>query len=363
MIRMMIWGFAVAVSMPWVAAQGTLDWTFVDASRGDRQIATSVHYPAATEGEGVAPLPGPFSAVVFGHGFTMSGENYASLVADLVAADLVVVTVETESGFAPDHAEFARDLAFVAESAAVELTALPLNDRVAIGGHSMGGGATWLAVADAPNADAVFGLAPAETSPSAIASASQVMLPALVLSGESDAVTPPADHHVPIYEQTGALCKSLVTLAEGSHCGYADAGSLCDLGEVFFSGMTRSRQQEVTAEVLTAWLGHQLNGAPWSDFDQLAGTDFSISTACALSVMHVDKGARVGPNPFFDQVSGSGFAPQSAAALLDLSGRLMWQGWTAQDGQLRIPAAGLSSGTYVLRVAGSPALPLVKGHH
>jgi len=41
----------------------------------------------------------------------------------------------------------------------------------------------------------------------------------------------------------------------------------------------------------------------------------------------------------------------------------MWQGWTAQDGQLRIPAAGLSSGTYVLRVAGSPALPLVKGHH
>jgi hypothetical protein len=79
-----------------------------------------------------------------------------------------------------------------------------------------------------------------------------------VLSGDADAVTPPAEHHLPIYNGTAAPCRAFVSILEGSHCGYADGGGLCDLGELFFNGLDRPTQTALTIDLLTAWFDFHL---------------------------------------------------------------------------------------------------------
>ena len=68
---------------------------------------------------------------------------------------------------------------------------------------------------------------------------SSILTPTLVISGSADAVTPPEEHHIPLHDAASpSTCRSFVNVLEGSHCGFADAGSLCDLGELLFSGMS-----------------------------------------------------------------------------------------------------------------------------
>lgn len=347
-------------------AEGTVEWVFVDESRGGRDIPCVVHYPAEADGVGAEPLPGLFPTVVFAHGFVMSGGDYAALVSALVAADFVVVTVESETGLAPDHAELGLDLAYVADAAAGQIPQLPtqLNDRVAIGGHSMGGGATWLAASSSSQADALFGLAPAETQPSAIAAAAQVTLPILVFSGTADAVTPPSDHHLPIYAASASACKARIDLTDGSHCGYADAGSLCDLGELFFNGMTRPRQQELTVSLLVAWLNHQLREAPWSDFDGQTASDFTTTTDCALSARPAAASALVvAPQPFAERTEVRGLAPGVAYHIIGPSGRTLATGTAPPSGILHLDAATWPAGLHLLVQPGRTPLRLLKSSH
>ena len=344
------------------AQVGTWDWTLVDADRGGREIPVTAHYPAATSGAEATPLEGPFPTIVFGHGFVMAGSDYGSLIDAWVAEDFVVIAVNTEGGIAPDHEAFGLDLAYVAAAAATELTPLvgALDERVAIGGHSMGGGAAWLAAAGG-QADAVFGLAPAETNPSAIAAAASVQIPALILSGSEDAVTPPAQHHIPIYDATASACKAFVTLDAGSHCGYADGGSLCDLGELFFSGMSRPRQQEITAQLVGAWLAHWLNGAPWSDFEQATAADFSIETSCAVGVSaSASLGTAVFPNPFRSSVQVRGLAPGVEVVVVDARGRMLWSGLAACP--LVLDTQDWPVGMAILRTADGEVIKLFKSH-
>ena len=80
----------------------------------------------------------------------------------------VLVLPSTEGGLSPNHANFGRDLAFVLNAVRADPTfAGALGTRTAIGGHSMGGGAAFLAAANNANLTALFALAPAETNPKA----------------------------------------------------------------------------------------------------------------------------------------------------------------------------------------------------
>ena len=128
----------------------------------------------------------------------------------------------------------------------------------------MGGGASWLGAAEmGASLGAVIGWAPAETSPSAIAAAGNVTAPALVISGTGDAITPPLSSHIPVYESLpGTTCRGFASLENGSHCGYSDSGTLCDFGELGFSGMSREAQQAHTAALTVGWLQHHLTGDP-----------------------------------------------------------------------------------------------------
>jgi dienelactone hydrolase len=335
---------------------GHVSATYIDPTRSDRSIACEVYYPSTAAGDAVPVAEGTFPFIAFGHGFVMDYTAYQNITDALVASGYVMIYVETEGGFAPAHADFGLDLAYVADhffeenATAGSLFQSHLIDRCAIMGHSMGGGATWLAASTSNSVDCIAGLAPAETNPSAIAAASNVTVPAIVLSGSSDAVTAPADNHTPIFESTASACKYFVNIIEGSHCGYANSGSLCDFGELFFAGLSREEQQQITHELLLAWFDVYLRDNAASNevlqlYDEMQGnTETTIE--CVVSVAQSDaQGMLVFPNPCTESLFLESDASGSMTySVMDLTGKvvasgvLMFSGGRAEVSTVQLPA-------------------------
>ncbi len=273
MRKTLLFVFALfVVAFSFAQGLGHTSITFTDATRNNRSIPCEVYYPALSAGESVQALDPAslgltgYPAVSVGHGFVIGAANYDLIAAQLIPFGFVVALVNTETGFAPSHQEFGLDLAFVThalQQESLNTTSILYNvvsqQREGIIGHSMGGGAAWLAAASDPLIDAIVGLAPAETNPSAISAASSVNCNSLVFSGSEDAVTPPADNHQPIFDGTNG-CKTFVSLTGGSHCGFIDSGTLCDFGEPLGGSLARADQQEAYLTMMTAWLRYFLNG-------------------------------------------------------------------------------------------------------
>jgi dienelactone hydrolase len=335
---------------------GHVSANYIDPTRSDRSIACEVYYPSTSTGDAVPVAEGTFPFIAFGHGFVMDYTAYQNITDVLVQEGYILIYVETEGGFAPAHADFGLDLAYVADhffeenATAGSLFQSHLIDRCAIMGHSMGGGATWLAANTSESVDCIAGLAPAETNPSAIAAASNVTVPAIVLSGSSDAVTAPADNHTPIFESTASACKYFVNIIEGSHCGYANSGSLCDFGELFFAGLSREEQQQITHELLLAWFDVYLRDNAASNevlqlYDEMQGnTETTIE--CVVSVAQSDaQGMLVFPNPCTESLFLESDASGSMTySVMDLTGKvvasgvLMFSGGRAEVSTVQLPA-------------------------
>ncbi|MEN9400457.1 MAG: hypothetical protein RL632_1560, partial [Bacteroidota bacterium] len=154
---------------------------------------------------------------------------------------------------------------------------------------------TILAAANNPNIKAIVGLAPAETNPSAIAAAPNVSVPAIIFSGSSDGVTPPADHHIPIYNGLISTCKTFVSVVGGGHCYYANTNFNCDFGETTSStgiSITRAQQQARTFSLLDPWLEYMLkdNCDAYTQFSNVqddSPSTLAVQTTCALNVSPV----------------------------------------------------------------------------
>ncbi len=234
-----------------------------------RQIQTEIYYPANTSGDNVAVASGQFPVITFGHGFAMSWDAYTNIWQHYVARGFIMAFPRTEGGLipGPSHGDFGSDLKQVSDKMlglntnASSIFNGKIIQKAAIMGHSMGGGASFLAAANNTNIATVIGLAPAETTPSAIAAAPNVSVPALVFSGTADGVTPPADHHIPIYQGLTSTCKSFVAITGGAHCYYANSNFNCDFGESTSSpniSITRAEQQTAVYSVLDPWLDFKL---------------------------------------------------------------------------------------------------------
>ena len=236
-----------------------------------RQIQTEIYYPANTSGDNVSVASGRFPVITFGHGFAMAWSAYATIWQHYAARGYILAFPRTEGGLipGPSHGDFGTDLKQVSD----KMLALDANSsslfngkilqKAAIIGHSMGGGASFLAAANNSNIETVIGLAPAETNPSAIAAASNVSVPALIFSGSADGVTPPAEHHIPIYNGLTSSCKSFVSISGGAHCYYANTDFNCDFGESVSSpsiSITRAAQQTAMFGLLDPWLDLKLKG-------------------------------------------------------------------------------------------------------
>lgn len=229
--------------------EGRMRVTFRDAARG-KDIPVTIVYPAEMPGGLNAPLVGTsngttpdFGVVVIAHGFQLPVSAYTSLASSVAQSPMHFISVlpETASELFPDHAEFGKDIVACVASMQAEAKRQGSfwyghvrNENVLIG-HSMGGGASFLAAKTlceqkVLNLAALIGLAPAETNPSSTAAAASVTCPALILAGGADCITPLSAIQ-PMYNALASSCKTLGVIPGGSHCQFADENTLCQFGE------------------------------------------------------------------------------------------------------------------------------------
>ncbi len=237
--------------------------TFQDSTRGDRDVETHIYYPADSAGDNVPIANDSFPVIVFGHGFSMNWDAYPNLWNNFVPKGYIMAFPNTETGFSPDHATFARDLDFISNTMKAEgrdsnsVFYRHVVPRTALMGHSMGGGASFLAAANNDSITTLVGLAPADTDPSSIDTAKDVKVSTMILSGEEDDVTPPEEHHIPHYDTLNVPCKTFVNILGGAHCYFAMSGTTCDIGGGGGS-ISREEQQQITYDYVGLWLDYKL---------------------------------------------------------------------------------------------------------
>ena len=214
---------------------------FSDLSRSGRSIPADVYYPASVAGTNVPLVIGiqKFPVVVFGHGFLIPTTAYKWLGDSLSRNGFIAVFPATESSGSPNHAAFGSDLSFLA----ARVTSLNdssgsiffgrVKKRAAVGGHSMGGGSSFIAAASTNEViQAIFNFAAAETNPSAKQAAAQVNLPALIFSGTSDCIVPPSTQK-DMYTAIPYPCKTYINLTGGLHCHFSNNDGTCVAGQIF----------------------------------------------------------------------------------------------------------------------------------
>jgi hypothetical protein len=291
---------------------------FFDSSR-NRNVPTEIYYPADSPGENVPVALGSFPVIVFGHGFLMSWEAYQNFWTALVPDGDVICFPTTETGFSPNHETFGADLKFVAAQMQIEngnsgsIFFEKLSEKRALMGHSMGGGASFLAAADNPAISTLINFAAAETTPSAIAAAVSVVAPTLMFSGSDDCVTPPAEHQIPMYNNLAADCKTHISIIDGAHCYFADFNFFCNLGESLCNpspAITREAQQLATFDFLTLWLDYSLrdNLDAFAVFnDSLQNSNrITYEQSCntiGIAEKSTDPAITLFPNPVVDKVN------------------------------------------------------------
>lgn len=263
--------------------------TYNDPARSNRAIECEIYYPGVSAGDNVDVIAGEFPIIVFGHGFAMQTGAYPNFWNEYVPKGYIMVFPTTEGGTIfppPDHGEFGADLKFLVNEMQTQgqSSGSPffqsIASRSAIMGHSMGGGATFIAASGFNNVDCVIGLAPAETDPSAIAAAANVSAPVLIFSGSSDGVTPPNENHIPIYNASASSCKYFVSIENGSHCYFASNTFTCTLGEIIPGSLPAEDQRQVTYAVLTPWLDYFLKDDcdAWDDFETALASETDLGT-------------------------------------------------------------------------------------
>jgi predicted dienelactone hydrolase len=244
---------------------GNSSKTFRDNSRR-RNVKTLIYYPSSTRGSNTPVANGTFPVIVLGHGFVMGSDAYQNFYDQLVPKGYIIVFVNMEGSVFANHDAFSKDLAFMVNAMQAEnnISTSPFYGKIspksALMGHSMGGGAAVVAASLTPVATLVT-FAPATLRINTLIPASLVDAPAIVFSGNRDGVTPPADHHIPIYNNLGSACKYFISINGGGHCYFANTNSNCDLGERASSGnlqISRSEQQATTFKFLNSWLAYHL---------------------------------------------------------------------------------------------------------
>jgi len=215
---------------------GRKNMSLVDASRANRTINVQVFYPADNSGNNAAiaaPSNKKFPLIVFGHGKSIPTHYYNYIKDFYVPRGFMVALPKTENNSNPNHLEFAKDMAFVIE----EFEAMKVdpssffygryNMKSCVSGHGMGGGAAYLAAEMKQDINVLFTIAAEETTPSAIAAASNISIPALVFAGGKDCVVPSIGNQEPLFNSLASQCKVFMNQLEATHCQFASDNKKC----------------------------------------------------------------------------------------------------------------------------------------
>jgi alpha-beta hydrolase superfamily lysophospholipase len=212
---------AVAADNPFQRGPDPTNAT-VDATRGPfatAQTAVSrlvvsgfgggtIYYPTST-------AEGTFGAVAVAPGFTATQSSVAWLGPRIASQGFVVFTIDTNSTFDQpgsrgDQLLAALDYLTTRSSVRTRVDAT----RLAVMGHSMGGGGTLEASRDRPSLQAAIGLTPWDLTKNW----SGNRVPSLIVGAQADTVAPVAQHAIPFYTSLSATSeKAYVELAGASH--------------------------------------------------------------------------------------------------------------------------------------------------
>lgn len=209
---------------------------------GGGNFTALVIYPATANGNDtpVDTSGAPYPGIVFGHGFFQNPNRYQPSLEYLASHGYIIVAPETQLGLFPDVEQYVQD--FSDSLTWLETANQDPNsqyyqainpNKLAVSGHSMGGGTTILAAANDSRVVAVLNMAAIETNPSAIEAMSTLTIPVSLLSGSEDAIVPYENNSLLMYNN-GNAPRMLPLLLGGSHCGFQDDPFpiFCDTGSM-----------------------------------------------------------------------------------------------------------------------------------
>lgn len=199
-------------------------------------------------------------AVAFGHGWLQPVNRYRALLRHLASWGFVAAAPGTQRGPLMSSRLLAGNLRTTLDVC----TGVRLGDggisvdaaRLAVAGHSMGGGAAVLAAADDPRVRAVVTLAASETRPSALDAARRVTVPGLHLAGGEDRIAPPVGHAEAIAEAWQGPVQ-LRSLPKTTHLGFAEGRHW---SELLLDGKGERASQKIARALMTAFLLRILKG-------------------------------------------------------------------------------------------------------
>ncbi len=193
----------------------------LDASRGPFAVGTenvsslvsgfgggTIYYPTST-------TQGTFGAVAISPGFTATWSTLAWLGPRIASHGFVVIGIETNTLLdQPDSrgSQLLAALDYLTRSSSVRSRID--TTRLAVSGHSMGGGGSLEAARTRPSLQAAVPLAPWNTTKSW----SSLRVPTLIVGGESDSIAPVSSHSIPFYNTIpSATEKAYLELNNASH--------------------------------------------------------------------------------------------------------------------------------------------------
>ena len=297
---------------------GHISTVFYDNAR-NRNINTEIYYPADSNGNDVPVSFGDYPVIVFGHGFLISWDSYENFWTSLVPDGYILCFPTTEMGFVPNHQFFADDLRFISSQMQIEsqnsssIFYNSVSPKTGMLGHSMGGGASFLATENNPNINTLINFAAAETNPSAISKARNITIPTVIFSGEDDCVTPPINHQNVMFDSLNSNCKTQINIINGGHCYFANDNVLCNFGESSCNpnlNITREKQQSITNDFLKIWLNFSLksNLSSFNIFNDSLQTSNRISYTqfCnGTGLFYNEKNDKINiyPNPVIEKLN------------------------------------------------------------
>jgi alpha-beta hydrolase superfamily lysophospholipase len=193
----------------------------LEASRGPYATSqTSVSSLVSGFGGGVIYYPtttsdGTFGGIAISPGFTASWSSIDWLGPRIASHGFVVIGIETNTRLdQPDSRgqQLLAALDYLVNSSSVRTRVD--RTRLAVAGHSMGGGGSLEAASDRPSLQAAIPLAPWNTDKTW----SEIQVPTLIIGGESDTVAPVSSHSIPFYNSIPASAeKAYLELNNASH--------------------------------------------------------------------------------------------------------------------------------------------------
>ncbi|WNV86330.1 dienelactone hydrolase family protein [Umezawaea sp. Da 62-37] len=202
----------------------------IEATRGSFATATTTVARSSVSGFGGGTIyyptdtsVGTFGGIAISPGFTASQSSVSWLGPRLASQGFVVFTIDTNSTLdQPDSrgTQLLAALDYLSGTSAVR-TRVDAT-RLAVMGHSMGGGGSLAAARTRPALQAAIPLTPWHSTKSF----STVKVPTMIIGAESDTTAPVSQHSEPFYtSMTSATDKSYLELNNASHSAPTSANT------------------------------------------------------------------------------------------------------------------------------------------